>query len=466
MLAVLLWDLAGRMFDVRQGKRLFGLISAGEQLATVLGRVSTPILVAFLGTVVIVRHYGERFGMAAAIEQENVEDSDRVLDLFRSRYVASIFLLSLLMMTVYHLVDFMFYEQARLRYSDQNALTNFFGLYQGVSQPATFLVITVVTGRFISRFGIKVGMRVRPLAMLVCGIVLTVAWTRDSGLAATFILVTMTKFLDHVILRSFSGPSFLVLYQPLPARRKLAVQLFNNTSVGPIAGGLVGCLLLLLAHLHAIELGILSNLMVVIIGAWIFTGKKVYGEYRESLSEALVRRVLDGGSSIYDDSMIEILKSRLESPHPGEVIYALDLLDKVEDESSADHYVDLLEHPIAEVRKEVLNRIGRERLEHLIDDVREVVAVDDDDEVLAYALRALCAIGESDVLDEVLPYMEHPDPIVRRGVISGMLRYGGIDGVLLAGQHLVELEKSEEAADRVFRRRCWATWPSPHFIGR
>ena len=467
MLAVLLWDLAGRLFDVRQGKRLFGLIGAGEQLATVLGGVSTPILVALLGTpnllflsvlalginlvmtVAIVRRYGERFGIETATPQDD-SGQERMRDLLHSRYVTSIFLLSLLMMTVYHLVDFMFYDQARSRYSDQNALTNFFGLYQGISQAATFLVITVVTGRFISRFGIKIGMRVRPFTMLVCGIALTAVWAQDSGLTVYFIVATVTKFLDHVILRSFSGPSSLVLYQPLPARRKLAVQLFNNTTVGPIAGGLVGCLLLLLAHLQVLELGVLSSLMVVVIGAWIVVGKKVYGEYQGSLSEALVRRVLDGGSSIYDDSMIEILKRRLESPHPGEVIYALDLLDKVENESSADHYAELLMHPHSEVRKEVLHRIGREQLGHLMDDVRDVVFDDVDDEVIAAALRALCALGESDVLDEVLPYIEHPDPIVRRGVISGMLRYGGIDGVLLAGQHLVELENSEDPADRVF----------------
>ncbi len=468
MLAVLLWDLAGRLFDVRQGKRLFGLIGAGEQLATVLGGVSTPILVAALGTpnllflsvaalginltltFLIVRRHAERFGGETPSEHEGESTTDRVLDLFRSRYVTSIFALSLLMMTVYHLVDFIFYDQARSRYADQNALANFFGLYQGVSQAATFLVITIVTGRFISRFGIKVGMRVRPITMFICGVVLTIVWARDSEMTTYFVAATATKFLDHVILRSFSGPSFLVLYQPLPARRKLAVQLINNTSVGPIAGGVVGCVLLLLAHFQAIELGFLSGLMVVVIVAWIFAGKKVYSEYRGSLSEALVRRVLEGGSSIYDDSMIEILKQRLDSPHPGEVIYALDLLDKVEDESSADHYGELLLHPDAEVRKEVLHRIGREQLSNLMEEVREVILDDDDDEVIASALRALCALGESDVLDEVLPYIEHPDPIVRRGVISGMLRYGGIDGVLLAGQHLVELENSADAGDRVF----------------
>jgi AAA family ATP:ADP antiporter len=207
--------------------------------------------------------------------------------------------------------------------------------------------------------------------------------------------------------------------------------------VGPIAGGLVGCVLLLLFYLDASHVGFITVVMLGIIAVWIVTGRKVYGEYRNTLSEALVQRILEGGSSIYDDSMIDILKEHLTSRHPGEVIYALDLLD----------------HPSPEVRKEVLDRIRQELRSEMIDAVRRSVTEELDDDVKSHALRSLCALGESDVLDEVFPHIEHPSPQVRRGVISGMLRYGGIDGVLTAAQHLIELEHSEDPEDRIFTAR-------------
>ena len=37
LLSVELWGIAGQVFNVRQGKRLFGLIGSGELLATVVG---------------------------------------------------------------------------------------------------------------------------------------------------------------------------------------------------------------------------------------------------------------------------------------------------------------------------------------------------------------------------------------------------------------------------------------------
>jgi hypothetical protein len=43
------WPLANRMFNVRQGKRLFGLVGSGQWLAIVLTGFLMPVLVAWLG---------------------------------------------------------------------------------------------------------------------------------------------------------------------------------------------------------------------------------------------------------------------------------------------------------------------------------------------------------------------------------------------------------------------------------
>jgi hypothetical protein len=41
--------LSGRLFDVRQGNRLFGLIGAAGNVATIIGGLLTPLLVDWLG---------------------------------------------------------------------------------------------------------------------------------------------------------------------------------------------------------------------------------------------------------------------------------------------------------------------------------------------------------------------------------------------------------------------------------
>ena len=44
------WGLAGQLMNVRQGKRLFGLIGTGELIAGGLAGLAVPTLVAHLGT--------------------------------------------------------------------------------------------------------------------------------------------------------------------------------------------------------------------------------------------------------------------------------------------------------------------------------------------------------------------------------------------------------------------------------
>ncbi len=45
-----LWGMATQLMDLRQGKRLFGYISAGEPLAIILGGLATPFALRFVAT--------------------------------------------------------------------------------------------------------------------------------------------------------------------------------------------------------------------------------------------------------------------------------------------------------------------------------------------------------------------------------------------------------------------------------
>ena len=49
LIALGYWGLAGRLFDLRQGKRLFGLVGAGEEVSTIVGLFSIPFVIRFLG---------------------------------------------------------------------------------------------------------------------------------------------------------------------------------------------------------------------------------------------------------------------------------------------------------------------------------------------------------------------------------------------------------------------------------
>ena len=46
------WNLLGRIYNLQQGKRLFGMLSSGEHIATVLTGLFAPVLIAWAGTAI------------------------------------------------------------------------------------------------------------------------------------------------------------------------------------------------------------------------------------------------------------------------------------------------------------------------------------------------------------------------------------------------------------------------------
>src|SRR3546814_15969054 len=66
-----------------------------------------------------------------------------------------------------------------------------------------------------------------------------------------------------------------------------------------------------------------------------------------------------------------ILHKKLASQHPGEVLYAVDLLCRGNDAESANVLSNLLSHPVPEVRQEVYSRIESIKPSSLRHQIRE-----------------------------------------------------------------------------------------------
>jgi HEAT repeat protein len=80
--------------------------------------------------------------------------------------------------------------------------------------------------------------------------------------------------------------------------------------------------------------------------------------------------------------------------------------------------------------------------------VRRVVRKEPVLAVRGAALRTLAALGGSDACEAVIGYLDDPKPLVRQGAMVGLLRSGGIEGVLAAGQQLLRMVESPQPSER------------------
>lgn len=224
--------------------------------------------------------------------------------------------------------------------------------------------------------------------------------------------------------------------------------------VYPLAGGIAGLGLLLLRNVLGFGVSQLSLVSLAFLAAWIAMAWLLGREYPGMLEKTLAKGGLsDVRLEVLDHSSIRVLRQALASPRAGQVIYALNLLEEIEHEAVHELYIELLEHPDPAVRREVLARIERRGIRAALAAVRRRAEIEEEPGVKGALLRALCRLAGSEAFDQVVPYLEHADLQIRLGATVGLLRSGGIRGVLLAGTDLLRRVDSRDAADRVFAAR-------------
>ena len=60
------------------------------------------------------------------------------------------------------------------RYHDEDELARFFGLFFGIAQDVTLVILTFITGPLLSRYGIATGMMLRRVALTCCLLVVII----------------------------------------------------------------------------------------------------------------------------------------------------------------------------------------------------------------------------------------------------------------------------------------------------
>ncbi len=455
------WGLAGHLFNVRQGKRLFGLIGIGEILAGIVSGFSVPTLVHLMGQtrhlllisaggiaacLLILGYILRLFGDQLAPPDEEEKESKSAAGLSRNRYLTLVLTFAAFSVLAYYLLDYVFYEQVDAYYQTEAEIASFLGFFLGALGVINFFTSAFVPGRVITRYGLSLGLLTVPCIVLVG---MTGAASAHGAAVLFFWLAALTKLLDEVMRNAIGEPSLRILYQPFPPGQRLRAQTLLETIAEPAAGALTGLLLLMATEVMGFGPVHIVLTALVTCAGWIVIGVLLRREYTVVLMKALTRRKLGGGSLSLDDEESEaVLRKGLESSEPGVVIYCLDMLEEIEHERLAAYLLQLLEHAEPQVRLNVLERIARLAPTGAMSALQERLRMEKVPAVRGGLLRTLCAVAETDAFDQVFPYLESADAEERRGAMVGLLSYGGIDGVLNAGAHLNGLIDSADSAER------------------
>jgi HEAT repeat protein len=467
---IALWSLAGQLFDVRQGKRLFGLIGAGMMLAAVVGGATLPWLIPLIGTLnllllavlgmlaalivllSIIRHYGSQLKGVDHVETvPEVQRTSRLRPWWQERYIILLLTFVIITEVAFNLLHYAFLGFTDLRFPVEDQLAAFLGGFLSLTGLLTLLVQLGVAGRVLMRLGVGRSVQLLPATMFVFALLTAVLGIAAVPLTLLFSLTTLARLTDMVMRESVFRVVVQTLYQPLPARQQEQVLTAVEGFSLPVAAGIAVAIVVILRTFWTFSpvamMGILAGTAVIWTILAVLLGQRAYPT---ALRQALTYRRLDEADlALHDASTIAILRQSLAREDPGVVIYALHRLEEAAPEGLAADLASLLNHPVTEVRLEALAKLEKLNIVAAATAVTAVLASETNPAVHGAALRTLAALSEAGAIETLRPYLASDVAEIQRGAIVGLLRYGGIEGILAAGQRLLASVQSPNNSERL-----------------
>lgn len=309
MHAVTFWGLAGRLFSLRQGKRLFGLISGGEVIASIISFFSVPFLLEFISTEDLLFISGINlfigFLILLAIVKKNstsLSQSDtkkqgptklaatKKTSFLQNKYYKLFFIIAFIPIFAQFFVDYIFQAQAKMEYPGKEELTAFVGIFFGFSSIIEFILKSFISGRLLSRYGMKLGLLAFPIVMIISMTLATLFGFVYGAFSLFFSFIALGRLFTRAVRTSFNDPATQLLYQPLPPDERISFQ--NKVESGPkaYASIIAGIFLLIFAKIPGVNLVYFSLFLLIVSVIWTISAKKIYQEYRNVLQSILSRK--------------------------------------------------------------------------------------------------------------------------------------------------------------------------------
>ncbi|NNC93993.1 MAG: cyclic nucleotide-binding domain-containing protein [Chitinophagales bacterium] len=460
-----LWGVASLLFDVRQGKRLFSLISIGNIPAKIIGYFSYLVLykvfaeiyfikantyqimlaigfLSFLGSYSVLNTIIKRLPLQKIDHHLHHHGSAEsiMLKIFKSPFIFAMGVLSFCAYITFYPIEYKFLLDA----NNTEDIAAFIAVYYGVLHVISGLFQTFFSNRIIQKYGVLPSLMVLPV-LLFLGSLLWLIFPQSFVFMKTTLTMSMLVMLIWVVVYySLYNPLFLGLFQPLDAPSRLHGHTVVKGLINPLAM-LVAGLIILGLNLYALEYKVISIIVLTIFSSllFIFAVVRVNKQYTLSLQQGIQSKFFRGDRFVVvDQKHIHIIEKRLQSDFPADIIYSLDVLHNVD----IKRYKKLLIHHLTSVHPDVqmycLQKISE--FPGLIDGetIIKIANESDVDQIRKIAVELYCRTAEFDQ-DIVNSFMESENVIVRKAALTGLIKRGDLESVVLAGQQLLGLMYSD-----------------------
>ena len=340
------WGQATKMFDLRQGKRIFGLISSGEVISDIIGFFSIPFVLKYITTsdllyislvgliiclflmAFIFNRFPEVSGKPESAEAPKMNTSFKVI--FKDKYLTILILMALLPMFGMCFADYTFLYQIKVEFKNQAFLASFLSIFFGATAVAEFILKSFFSGRLLNKYGLRVALPVLPVVLTGCVFLAIASGVLYGTTGLFFSFIAFTKMLDRVFRSAMYDPAYQILYQPLPAEDRSNAQGMVEGMAKGLGFALAGAVVLIFTQIKVLNLVYFNILFIIILVIWAKLSLKMYQEYRRSLGKLLASNDTEISSSEDYSSNLTTLATILEDEKEVNICLIMNIMVNVE----------------------------------------------------------------------------------------------------------------------------------------
>jgi len=418
------WGLAALLFDVRQSKRLFGVISAGDIPAKLMGF----FVAGYIG-----EHYGTEYILiiaalcyllalgswrvlfagsdvqAKTISHEHHDHhhtpkaASLIAGVFGSPLIFALSLLSIAVVLSTTFISFSFYTEVEEQFHAMVGMKEFVGTFMAIGAVVALLFKFIFTERISHRFGAVGGLLTMPIILLLFSSCVLLFHSFSSNVEQTLYLFGMVYIISESLRVALQLPLFFSLLQPLSPSNRLKGHTLIKGVMDPFGMSLAGIILLWciqgeeMALIHRV-----SQLVILAAVLWIALVFLVRRNYMKALAEGLQNRYLNPGDfPILTEQALLMMQNKLTDADEKEALYLL----QMSGELRATLVKTALKHPAENVRKAAINLGAESRGSLPLDQVFHLLVEEKSESVIHAALHFIGMHGtEVDVQEMTRKY--------------------------------------------------------------
>jgi len=442
---------ANQLFNIREIKRTFPLISSGILAADVISGFSLQFLIAGVGlrNVVllacllmivgaIILFYLTRKYRTAFPDSRRRRTDERPSDFVQRRlqgplrrYVVLLFTFFILAQVSFILIGFQFLQQLSANLQSEEQIASFLGLFNGILGIFELSMQWLASSRMIERMGVFAAAMLFPGIIGILGAISTAIASLSLN-GAFFISLIILKFLDellHYTLFASVGP---VLFQPIPDSLRSGIQSVVRGIAEPLSSGATGLLLLGVVWLsrdtalgsdglrHWLMPAIVLLALIWMLVIWLLRAKYV----------GLLVMSAERGQLSSDVDLKELKRAVIEALEQAGTDEAhksscIELLSQLDQKNVAEVLAPMLHRLSPSLQRKSLEIMQLHPNSAYLLYVKALIDRGPPPEVLAVALRYVWLTEQNSDPRQLRPYLRSEvDPVVRGTAASIMMRRG------------------------------------------